>query len=237
MNGLVNSFGQAVGPPVEGWSERRRPERTALTGRYCRIEPIDIERHAAALYDAYMQAPDSRDWTYLFYERPSSVDLFRDYLQKLAVSIDPLHYAIVDLASERALGTASLMRIEPVHGAIEVGNIGYSPLLKQTRAGTEAMYLLMRYVFDKLGYRRYEWKCDSLNTPSRSAARRYGFQFEGIFRKAIVYKSRCRDTAWFSIIEEEWPRIRAALEVWLGAENFDAAGRQLRTLVAIRDSL
>lgn len=237
MSATINPYGQRIGPSVEGWTERRRPERTVLTGRYCRIEPVDVARHAAALHDAYMQAPDSRDWTYLFYERPARADLFGDYLQKLAASVDPLHYAIVDLASTRALATASLMRIEPAHGVIEVGNIAYSPLLKRTRAGTEAMYLLMRYVFDELGYRRYEWKCDSLNAPSRSAALRYGFQLEGIFRKAIIYKSRSRDTAWFSIIEEEWPRIRTAFQVWLDPGNFDAAGGQLRTLVAIRASL
>jgi RimJ/RimL family protein N-acetyltransferase len=237
VSGAVNPYGQPIGPPVEGWSEARRPERTALAGRYCRIEPIEVERHAAALYDAYMQAPDSRDWTYLFYERPASVDLLRGYLQNLAASVDPLHYAVVDLASMRALGTASLMRIEPVHGVIEVGNISYSPLLKRTRAGTEAMHLLMRYVFDELGYRRYEWKCDSLNAPSRSSALRYGFQFEGIFRRAIIYKSRSRDTAWYSIIKEEWPRIRTAFQAWLDPGNFDAAGRQLRTLVAIRAQL
>jgi RimJ/RimL family protein N-acetyltransferase len=232
-----SAFGQPIGPPVAGWSQCRRPERTALTGRYCRVLPIDVERDAQALFGAYMQAPDGRDWTYLFHERPGSAALFREYLTTLAASTDPLHFAVIDVSSRLAVGTAALMRIQPDHGVIEVGSITYSPLLKSTRAGTEAMYLLMRYVFDELGYRRYEWKCDSLNAPSCAAARRYGFHFEGIFRQAIVYKSRSRDTAWFSIVDEEWPRIRAALETWLDPENFDATGQQHRALAAIREEL
>jgi RimJ/RimL family protein N-acetyltransferase len=237
VSGYTNGFGQPVGPAVEAWSERRRPERTAIDGRYCRIEPVDLERHAVALFESYMQAPDGRDWTYLFAERPASIGLFRDYLAKLAASIDPLHYAIVARTYDKAVGTAALMRIDPVHGVLEVGSIGYSPLLKNTQAGTEAMYLLMWRVFEELRYRRYEWKCDSLNAPSCTAARRYGFRFEGIFRNAIVYKNRSRDTAWFSIIDEEWPRIRAAFQMWLDPQNFDAAARPRRALAAIRESI
>jgi RimJ/RimL family protein N-acetyltransferase len=233
----MNAFGQPLGPPAEGWSERQRPQRTALGGRYCCVAPIDVERHASALFAAYMQAADGRDWTYLSHERPLSMASFREYLAEIAASGDPLHYAIVDLSSQLAVGTAALMRIEPVHGVMEVGCITYSPLLKKTRAGTEAMYLMMRYIFDELGYRRYEWKCDSLNAPSCAAARRYGFRFEGIFRKALVYKSRSRDTAWFSITDEEWPRVRTAFETWLDPQNFDAAGQQRRALAAIRDRL
>jgi RimJ/RimL family protein N-acetyltransferase len=233
----LNDYGQPIGPPVEAWSARQCPGRTAIDGRYCRVQPIDLERHTVELFDAYMQAPDERDWTYLFYERPASISLFREYLDKLASSIDPLHYAIVERAHDRAVGTAALMRIEPLHGVIEVGSIGYSPLLKNTAAGTEAMYLLMRRVFDELGYRRYEWKCDSLNAPSCAAAKRYGFVFEGIFRNAIVYKGRSRDTAWFAIIDSEWPRIRTAFRMWLDPKNFDTAGRQRRALAAIRELL
>jgi RimJ/RimL family protein N-acetyltransferase len=237
MTGRMNAYGQPIGPPVETWRERRRPPRTVMAGRYCRVEPVDLERHALALYQAYIQAPDDRDWTYLFSERPASMSLFREYLTRLAASDDPLHYTIVELANARAVGTAALMRIEPLHGVIEIGSIGYSPSLKQTAAGTEAMYLLMRRVFDELDYRRYEWKCDSLNAPSCAAATRYGFRFEGIFRNAIVYKNRSRDTAWFSIIDAEWPRIRSAFQMWLDPLNFDAAGLQRRSLAAIRESL
>ena len=228
MNTTV--YGQPVGAPVPDWSERPRASRVPMTGVYCRIEPVDIERHARDLFDAWAEAPDDRDWTYLFAERPVDADACRAYVARLAASEDPLHYAVVDLASGHAVGTAALMRMEPVHGVIEVGSITYSPRLQRTRAGTEAMYLLMHYVFDDLGYRRYEWKCDSLNAPSLSAAKRYGFVFEGIFRQAIVYKGRNRDTAWFSITDSEWPVIRARFEAWLRPENFDEGGAQRRSL-------
>ncbi len=208
-----------------------------MAGRYCRLEPVNVERHAAELFDAYADAPDGRDWTYLFAERPADSAAFATYLQAAAASDDPLHFTIVDLANGKAVGTAALMRIEPVHGVIEVGSIAYSPRVKQTRAGTEAMYLMMRRAFDELGYRRYEWKCDSLNAPSRAAAHRLGFTSEGIFRQAIVYKNRNRDTAWYSIVDTEWPRVRGAFEGWLAPENFDAEGRQRRSLADIRDSL
>ncbi len=232
-----NEYGQPIGPQVGGWTERARPARTPMEGRYCRLEAVDAEKHAADLFSAYMKASDARDWTYLFVERPGDPASFRADLGKAAASNDPLHYTIVELASGKAAGTAALMRIEPVHGVIEVGAITYSPQLKQTRAGTEAMYLMMRRSFDELGYRRYEWKCDSFNAPSRAAAKRYGFQYEGIFRQAIVYKGRSRDTAWFSITNREWPRVRAAFEAWLAPGNFDEGGRQKRSLAAIRETL
>ena len=241
QGGRKNDFGQPIGPAVEAWAERARPSRTPMQGRYCRLEPVDVERHAADLFSAYMEAPDGRDWTYLFVERPGDPAAFRAYLEKAAASSDPLHYAIVEphegKSAGKAVGTAALMRIEPVHGVIEVGAITYSPRLKQTRAGTEAMFLMMRRAFDELGYRRYEWKCDSFNASSRAAAKRYGFQYEGIFRQAVVYKGRSRDTAWFSITDREWPRVRAAFEAWLAPQNFDARGKQERSLSAIRDSL
>lgn len=230
MDDRNNQYGQPIGALVPGWSERPRPQRITLPGRYCRLEPVETDLHAADLFAAYMEAPDDRDWTYLFSERPHTPALFREYLTKLAMSEDPLHYAIVDEGTAKPVGTAALMRIEPIHGVIEVGAITFSPRLKRTRAATEAMYLLMRHVFDQLGYRRYEWKCDSLNAASRSAAGRYGFTFEGIFRRAIVYKGRSRDTAWFSIVAEDWPRIRAAFETWLDPGNFDDAGQQRRRL-------
>ena len=158
---------------------------------------------------------------------------FREYLAKAAASSDPFHYAVIDRASGKAVGTFALMRIEPAHGVIEVGSVTFSPRLKQTPLSTEAQYLLMRYVFDDLGYRRYEWKCDSLNAASRAAALRYGFQFEGIFRQAVVYKGRSRDTAWFSMLDGEWPAIKRGFEQWLDPRNFDAAGAQRRKLAEL----
>ena len=234
MPDRLNAYGQPIGPQVEGWLARHAPPRTPMHGRFCRIEPVDAARHASDLFDAWAEAPDGRDWTYLFGERPDDLPACRAHLDAAAVTSDPLHFAIVDLASGKAVGTAALMRIDPVHGVIEVGAITYSPRLMKTCAGTEAMYLLMRRAFDELGYRRYEWKCDALNAPSRVAADRYGFRFEGVFRQAIVYKGRNRDTAWFSIIDSEWPGVCAAFEQWLAPENFDVAGRQKRSLGAIR---
>jgi RimJ/RimL family protein N-acetyltransferase len=232
-----NQYDQPIGSPVARWTERPHPPRRALPGRYCRLEPVDPQRHAADLFAAYLDAPDGRDWTYLFYERPETLPLFEEYLARLAESDDPLHYTIVDTEAAKPVGTAALMRIDSAHGVIEVGSIAYSPRIKRTRAGTEAMYLLMRLVFEDLGYRRYEWKCDSLNGPSRVAALRYGFAFEGIFRRAVVYKGRSRDTAWYSIIAEEWPRIRSAFDAWLDPKNFDGRGRQKHDLKAMRPPL
>jgi len=151
----------------------------------------------------------------------------------MAASKDPLHYAVIDLATGKPVGTLALMRIDPANGVIEVGHVTYSPRLKRTRIATDAMCLLMSEVFDKLGYRRFEWKCDSLNEPSRSAALRYGFTFEGIFRQAIVYRERNRDTAWFSIIDSEWPALRECYKQWLDAGNFDAQGLQVKKLAEL----
>jgi RimJ/RimL family protein N-acetyltransferase len=232
----MNAFGQPIGAALEGWTTRALPARTPIEGRYCRLEPLDADRHAAALFDAWSEAPDGRDWTYMFPERPPDPVACRAYVQKASEGSDPLHFAIVDVATGAAVGSAALMRIDPVHGVIEIGGISYSPRLKKTRAGTEAMFLMMRRAFDELGYRRYEWKCDALNAASRAAALRYGFQYEGTFRQAIVYKGRNRDTAWFSILDGEWPRVRAAFETWLADENFDSAGRQRRSLSEIRNS-
>lgn len=232
MTARLNQYGQSIGPLLEGWTGRPRPPRTDMPGRYGRLEPVDVERHASDLFAAYMEAPDDRDWTYLSVERPQTLEEFRSYLVKLHKSEDPLHFAIVDTATGKAIGTAAFMRIEPTHGVIEVGCITFSPRLKKTRIATEAMFLMMRRAFDELGYRRYEWKCDSLNAPSMSAALRYGFIFEGIFRNAITYKNRSRDTAWHSITDSEWPRIRNAFESWLDPINFDAQGNQKRPLLA-----
>ena len=208
-----------------------------MQGRFSRVEPLDVQRHAADLHAAYQEAPDGRDWTYLSVERFSDFDSYRAYLDMAAAGSDPMHHAIIDLGTGKPAGTAALMRIDAGNGVIEVGQIAYSPRLRRTPAGTEAMFLLMRRVFDELRYRRYEWKCDSLNAPSRAAAARYGFQFEGVFRQAVLYKRRNRDTAWFSIVDAEWPLIRAAFEAWLAPANFDLAGRQQRSLGSIRAAL
>jgi RimJ/RimL family protein N-acetyltransferase len=232
-----NEFDQPVGFAVPGWTARERPPATPITGQYCRIEKLDAARHACDLWAAYGDAPDARVWTYLFNGPFAGFEDYAAAARLMADSADPYHYAIIDAATGKAAGTAALMRIDPAHGVIEVGNITYFRRLSRSRAGTEAMYLLMRRAFDELGYRRYEWKCDSLNAASRAAAERYGFEFEGIFRQAVIYKGRSRDTAWYAIIDRDWPLVRAAFEAWLAIENFDAAENQRRSLRAIRQEL
>jgi RimJ/RimL family protein N-acetyltransferase len=232
-----NMFGQPIGPSLSGWGARPFPPLTSMAGRTCSLEPLDVERHAADLHAAYSEAPDGRDWTYLFVGPFTDVSDYARHVSAEAAKRDPQHHAIIDSRTGKPLGTAALMRIDPPNGVVEVGHITYSPRLKRSRAGTEAMFLLMTRVFDELNYRRYEWKCDSLNAPSRRAAERYGFTYEGTFRQAIVYKGRNRDTAWYAMTDRDWPLVRAALEQWLASDNFDANGRQRRTLSAIRSEL
>jgi RimJ/RimL family protein N-acetyltransferase len=225
-----NEYGQPVGPALPDWTPRAQPPRTPMEGQWSRLEYLDADRHGADLFQAFSQAADGRDWTYMMGGPFTSEAEYKAYARASNAGADPVHFAIIDRASGRAVGTASLMRIDPKNGVIEVGHVAYSPLLKNTPAGTEAQFLLMKRVFDELGYRRYEWKCDSLNAPSRRAALRFGFMFEGIFRQAVVYRGRSRDTAWFSMTDGEWPALRGAFEQWLQPANFDAQGRQLRKL-------
>ncbi len=229
----VNRYGQPIGDAVLNWRPPAAPTRTPIVGTHCTLEPLDVERHGDALFEANERG-DGSNWTYLFQEPPASREEYVAYLSTAFLGSDPLCYAIVEKASGAAVGIASYMRVVPEHGCIEVGHINFSPALQRTPIATGAMYLMMRHVFD-LGYRRYEWKCDSLNAPSRAAAQRLGFSFEGVFRNAIVYKGRSRDTAWYAITDTEWPAIRAAFEQWLAPENFDAHGSQrvqLRWLTA-----
>src|SRR5215467_11845714 len=221
-----------TGRPVSGWTARPRPPRTPIEGRFCRVEPLESTRHAADLFAANALESTGRNWTYLMQEPFHDLDAYRDWLAQVAKADDPLFHAIVDLATGKAVGVAAFMRIDRANGVIEVGNINYSPLLQRAPAATEAMFLMMRRVFDELGYRRYEWKCDALNAPSRAAALRLGFRYEGLFRQAVVYKGRNRDTAWFSIIDGDWPALARAYRQWLGPDNFDADGRQRRRLSA-----
>lgn len=234
MTDRRNEYGQPIGDPMTGWTPRAQPPHTAMTGRYCRVERISAARHAADLFAAYAAAPDDRLWTYLAVGPFADEAQYESYLRGEEAKLDPLHHAIIDGASGKAVGTAALMRIDPANGVIEVGSIAYSPVLQRSRAGSEAIYLLMRRAFDELGYRRFEWKCDSRNAPSRRAAERYGFQYEGTFRQAIVYKGRSRDTAWYAIIDSDWLALRHGFEQWLAPENFDADGRQRRSLAACR---
>jgi RimJ/RimL family protein N-acetyltransferase len=226
MTQQTNQYGQPIGFPLPGWSERPRPPRTPMEGHFCRVEPLDPPRHAAELFAANAAGADERNWTYLAYGPFDSLAAYREWMDATCLGEDPLFHAVVDRATGKAVGVASFMRISPRDGVIEVGHINYSPLLQRRPAATEAMYLMMRRAFDELGYRRYEWKCDALNEPSRRAAHRFGFRYEGIFRQATVTKGRNRDTAWHSIVDREWPAVRTAFEAWLSPDNFDAEGRQ-----------
>jgi RimJ/RimL family protein N-acetyltransferase len=226
----TNKLGQPIGEPLPDWQGVPRPPRTPMEGRFVRIEPLDVDTHLQDLYEAAAIDTEGRIWTYLFVGPYQSASDMRAWLEPAARSEDPLYYALVDRATGKATGVASYLRIQPEHGVIEIGNILYSPLLQRTPAATEAMYLFMYRVFDELGYRRYEWKCDSLNAGSRKAAERLGFQYDGLFRQAIVYKGRNRDTAWYSILDKNWPRLKQAFEKWLSADNFDKMGRQRRRL-------
>jgi RimJ/RimL family protein N-acetyltransferase len=221
--------------PGLDWKHARLPQRVPLEGDAVVLEPVDPVRHANDLFSASEGEPAL--WDYLAYGPFENQHVFTEWLKGRAASDDPLFYAVIDRASSQARGMASLMRIVPEHGVIEIGHIWFAPALQRTRQATEAIYLLARHAFDDLGYRRLEWKCDSLNLPSRRAAERFGFVFEGVFRQHMVVKGRNRDTAWFSIVDGEWPVIRAAFEAWLSLDNFDEEGQQRRTLSEIRDSV
>jgi RimJ/RimL family protein N-acetyltransferase len=233
MTQTRNSLGQSVGAPVPDWTARPKPPRTPIAGRYCRVEMLDPAKHAADLFAGNKLDVEGRNWTYLAYGPFERLDDYRAWLETVAASEDPLFHTILDADSGKAIGIASLMRIDPANGVIEVGHINYSPLLQRKPHATEAMYLLMKRVFDELGYRRYEWKCDNCNGPSKAAAERYGFTYEGLFRQATVYKGRNRDTAWFSITDKEWPAIKRGFEQWLAPANFDAAGGQRSKLAEL----
>jgi RimJ/RimL family protein N-acetyltransferase len=214
-----------IGPLVDG-PPARRPARIILPGRLVTLAPLDRIAHGDALYEAIGGKAGDRLWRYLFDGPFADRQAFDGHLQRIAASEDPLFFAILDNASGNAVGYASYLRIEPSHRVIEVGNILYTPRLQQTALATEAMYLMARHVFEHLGDRRYEWKCNALNAPSRRAALRFGFSFEGIFRQHMIVKGRNRDTAWFSMLDSEWPVRKANFERWLDPSNFAEDGRQ-----------
>lgn len=228
----TNSLGQPIGFAVPGWKPPQPPARVAMTGRFCRVEPLDPETHAASLHAANARDAEGRMWTYLGCGPFDSYESYRAWMESFCAGSDPLFFAIVDRATNKAIGVASYMRIDPQAGSIEVGHLGYSPLLQRTPAATEAMYLMMERAFD-LGYRRYEWKCNALNAPSRAAAQRLGFSFEGVFRQAGVVKGRTRDTAWYAAIDNEWPALKDAYTRWLSPDNFDAGGKQKMRLSSL----
>jgi len=226
MSQFTNELGQPIGAPVKDWVGAPEPDRETIVGSRCRLESLDADRHAAALYAAYSKNIDGGNWTYLPYGPFETEQDYLDLVRGILTLRDTYFFAIVDVSSGAPVGVASYLRAIPAMGSIEVGHLSYSPAMQQTPISTEAMYLMMRRVFEDWGYRRYEWKCDSLNAPSCAAAQRLGFRFEGNFRNHVVAKNRNRDTSWFAITDDEWPGIRAAMETWLETTNFDASGAQ-----------
>lgn len=222
----TNAHGQRIGKLLPGWTPPLAPTRLSMPGRYCSIEPLTLD-HAAALYSTLSDDRAGQIWTYMPHGPFDSFDAYQQWIWGAVQGADPLHYAII--VDGRPLGSAAYLRIAPNAGSVEIGWITYTPSLQRTRAATEAMYLMMRWAFET-GYRRYEWKCDSLNAASRRAAQRLGFSFEGIFRQAVVVKGRNRDTAWYAVVDSEWPALRAAMESWLEPANFDEDGMQRRSL-------
>ena len=214
-----------TGKPLPNWQAPSPITHVALTGRYCRVEPLNVTTHATDLFVANALDTTGEGWTYLTIGPFAEFADYERWATTACASRDPLFHAIVDLVTGKAVGVASFMRIDPANGVVEVGNLKFSTRMQRTPIASEAMHLMMKHAFT-LGYRRYEWKCDSLNAPSRAAAQRYGFSYEGLFRQATVYKGRNRDTTWFSVIDGEFPAIDAAFTRWLAPENFDAGGKQ-----------
>ena len=225
----VNEYGQMIGEPVDD-TPGVLPSLVRIKGRYTIIEALSVEKHAEDLLAVYGPDSPSDMWTYLFQPPVENLEELIVALKKMIERKDRFYYTIIDKVTGKALGTFSLMRIDQANRTIEVGAVTFSPAPKQTRMGTEAHYLLARYVFEELNYRRYEWKCDALNLPSRKAAERLGFVYEGTFRQAVIYKGRTRDTDWLSMIDKDWPKVKARFEAWLKSENFDEEGRQLKSL-------
>jgi len=230
MTHTINALGQPIGTEISGWQGVELPSRDPMEGRFCRVEPLDSAAHLDDLYEAYADDRDGILWTYMVVGPFSSKEDFRAWLELACTTEDPLFYAVIDLSTGKAAGVAAYMRIKPSDGVIEVGSITYSPRLQRTPVATEAMFLMMQRAFDELGYRRYEWKCDALNAPSCKAAERLGFTFDGIFEQAIVYKGRNRDTAWYSILDRDWPTLKNAYQDWLDRSNFDDQGMQKQSL-------
>ena len=225
----VNEYGQMIGEPVDD-TPGDLPSLVRIEGQYTILEALSVEKHAKDLLAVYGSDSPRDMWTYLFQEPVADMEELVSLLNQMLARKNRFYYTIIDKVTGKALGTFSLMRIDQANRVVEVGAVTFSPALKQTRMGTEAHYLLARYVFEELNYRRYEWKCDAFNLPSRKAAERLGFVYEGTFRQTVIYKGRTRDTDWLSMIDKNWPQVRARLETWLAPKNFDKNGRQYKSL-------
>lgn len=229
MESSLNELGQPVGELVKDWVVPAHPHRSTIAGRYCALEPLSGKAHSKSLYAAYGQDKTGANWTYLPYGPFQDPEHFHAWVTEQSEKLDPLFLAVVEGTTGAAVGVTSFLRITPSMGSIEIGHIHFSPQLQGTPAATEALHLMLKLIFS-LGYRRCEWKCDALNKASRNAALRLGFIFEGVFRQAGVVKGRNRDTAWFSILDQEWPALDRAFQAWLEPENFSSSGSQKQRL-------
>lgn len=212
------------------WQAREKPQRRKFEGKFVAVEPLNAEKHGDDLFEASTVADADGRFQWLSEYPPLSRAEFNAWLLAKEKSEDPLFFAVINKKSGKAAGRQTLMRIDPENGVVEIGNIYWGPLIARTAAATEAQYLFMQYIFDELGYRRYEWKCNNENIPSRKAAERFGFKFEGVFRQHLIVKGKNRDTAWFSIIDKEWPSLKLGYQQWLSDENFDQNGQQIKKL-------
>jgi RimJ/RimL family protein N-acetyltransferase len=208
------------------WRGARRPERVVLAGQYARLEPLSSARHGPDLFRSAREPNADDRFRYLAENAPSDEADFEAWIQRAEASKDPLFFAVIDTRTDKAQGRQALMRIDTANGVVEVGHILWGPAIARSRVSTEALYLAAQYVFDELGYRRFEWKCHSMNEASKRAAERFGFTFEGIFRQHMVAKGRNRDTAWFAMTDTDWTSIKPNYVAWLSADNFDAMGQQ-----------
>ena len=219
---------------LRNWTARPRPERKVLDGRFARLEPLSAAQHGDGLFEAATIGNADERFLWLSEYTPESRAAFQPWLETVEASQDPLYFTVIDKATGKVAGRQTIMRIDPANGVAEIGHIHWGPLMQRKPVATEAHFLFMRYIFDELGYRRWEWKCNNRNEPSKRAALRFGFKPEGLFRQAMVIKGENRDTAWFSIIDKEWPALKKAYESWLDPANFDSDGNQKRRLEDFR---
>ena len=229
MTQHTNTHGQPIGAPVPNWDGCQPIPHTPMQGRTCDVVPLQQD-HSAALHAAFTADQTGTLWTYMPTGPFATKAAYADWVSKACASEDPLFFTIIDKSNGAPVGVASFLRIQPENGVVEVGYITFSPALQRTPMATEAMYLMMKRALGELGYRRYEWKCDALNAPSKRAAVRLGFRYDGLFKQALVYKGRNRDTAWFSVLDDDWPRLKTGFEAWLDPANFDREGGQKRAL-------
>ena len=219
------------------WKGCERPHRKVFEGRYVRLEPLDAKKHGDGLFEASTTGAAADRFRWLIEEPPASREAFQPWLEKAEKNEDPMYFAVIELSSGKVGGRQTMMRMMPEHGVAEIGHIHWGPLLQRTPASTEAFYLFASHLFDELGYRRFEWKCNNRNEPSKDAALRYGMTAEGVHRQLMVIKGENRDTAWFSLLDYEWPKVGEAMRLWLDPSNFDGDGKQIRRLEEVRRSL